>query len=460
MSLQVRPVLVYETHQRREAISWRPWGGIQTEEDARNEERRIADELQRLASRADFALDILPLIAVKEPEDVAGVHSDLIAADVLLVYAAGGGLGVLSSVTECSKWSLVFLRHRSGPLYLWYEIIHPMLLRHYSDVADNPHIGVDDIVVDSYDELLWRLRALSGLKKTFGTRIVALGGLSAWGMWRAPEIKSAALSMTQDKFRITPVPVTYGEFTTRIQDARKDSEKVEHARAMAEAYLRSSSVSLETKREFVDKAFLVYLVFKDLMAASNARAITVMDCMTTIIPLAETTACLPLSLINDEGDLAFCESDFVVIPAGVLLHNISGKPVFLNDPTYPHDAIITLAHCTSPRKMNGQDLEPVRVLTHFESDYGAAPKVEFREGQKVTVIVPDFRGESWVGFKGEIAESPFYPICRSQADVRIEGDWRQLLAAMRGFHFMMGYDDYTKELGYALHKVGLQWALL
>ncbi|MBN1246362.1 MAG: sugar isomerase, partial [Anaerolineae bacterium] len=80
--------------------------------------------------------------------------------------------------------------------------------------------------------------------------------------------------------------------------------------------------------------------------------------------------------------------------------------------------------------------------------------------QNVTVIVPDFEGKSWLGFRGEILESPWYPICRSQAEVRIEGDWQGLLTKMRGFHFMMGYGDSTEELGYALNKVGIAWTLL
>ena len=65
--------------------------------------------------------------------------------------------------------------------------------------------------------------------------------------------------------------------------------------------------------------------------------------MGTIMGMSQTTACLPLSLLNDAGYLAFCESDFVVIPSGVLLHYISGLPVFLNDPTYQHDGVVTLA---------------------------------------------------------------------------------------------------------------------
>ncbi|MGC9468329.1 MAG: sugar isomerase [Anaerolineae bacterium] len=460
MSLQVKPVLVYEIYQKQSMTSWRSWGGIQTEENVKDEEQRIKKELQILSAQLDFPLELLPLASVRDKKDVAALREELGATDVTLIYAAGGSHELLRAVMESSNWNLVFLRHRSGPIYLWYEIIHPMVLRQYSDKINNPKLDIDDIVVDSYDELQWRLRALSGLKATSDTSVLALGGLSAWGMWSAPEIKTAALAMTRDKFKIDVTTVSYPEFANRLEKARNDTQRVRQAHQMAENYLLDDTVTLQTTRESVDNAFLVYLVFKDLMRESGAAAITILDCMSTIIPIAKTTACLPLSLINDEGNLAFCESDFVVIPSGILLHNISRKPTFLNDPTYPHDGIITLAHCTAPRRMNGKDFEPTRIVTHYESDYGAAPKVQFKEGQDVTVIVPDFKGESWVGFKGEIVESPFYPICRSQAKVRIKGDWRALLTKMRGFHFMMGYGDYTKELGYALKKAGIAWTLV
>jgi hypothetical protein len=81
---------------------------------------------------------------------------------------------------------------------------------------------------------------------------------------------------------------------------------------------------------------------------------------------------------------------------------ISNLPVFLNDPTLPHDHTVTLAHCTAPRKMDGKRLEPVKILTHFESDYGAAPKVEMKLGQVCTNLVPDFASKKWVGFAGQI----------------------------------------------------------
>ncbi len=179
--------------------------------------------------------------------------------------------------------------------------------------------------------------------------------------------------------------------------------------------------------------------------------------MQTIMPLAQTTACLALSTLNDDGYLAFCESDFVVIPSGILLASIAGKPMFLNDPTYPHDGLITLAHCTAPRKLDGCTYAPVRILSHFESDYGAAPKVEMKRGQVVTNLIPDFANKRWVGFAGTVVANPFLDICRSQVDVRIHGDQDRLLEEMGGFHWMTCYGDHLREMGYALRKAGVGW---
>jgi L-fucose isomerase-like protein len=212
---------------------------------------------------------------------------------------------------------------------------------------------------------------------------------------------------------------------------------------------------LHTKEVFVRNAFILTEVFKDILDEAQTDAITVHHCMGTIMPMSETTACLPLSLLNDEGYLAFCESDFVVIPSGILLHYISGLPVFLNDPTTPHGNVVTLAHCTAPRKMDGKRAERTKILTHFESDYGAAPKVEMKLGQVCTTLVPDFASKQWVGFEGKIIGNPFLDICRSQVDVRIQGDCAALLQEMKGFHWMLCYGNFLRETSYALKKLGV-----
>jgi L-fucose isomerase-like protein len=193
------------------------------------------------------------------------------------------------------------------------------------------------------------------------------------------------------------------------------------------------------------------------MKKVDTNLITVNSCMGAIIPRSKTTACYTLTTLNDDGYLAFCESDFVAIPSGVLLGNISGKPVFLCNPTYPHENIITVSHCTAPRKMDGKHFDPVRIVTHYESDYGAAPWVDAPLGTVTTHIAPDFNSERWVGLKGKIVEVPFRPICRTQFDIRYEVSDKLLAERMPGFHWMTCYGDYRKEIGYALRRTKIQW---
>jgi len=452
--LRVKPILVYEVPKRRPQTSWRSWGGIATEGQAQDEAARIRGELEALAKKAEFPLEFLPVSSIRQAADVAAVK-DVGDAHVLLVYAAGGWMDVFDALDKTGKDRIYFCRHKSGPVYLWYEIISPRYLRQHTDTLAVKGVDEDDVVIDSQDEILWRLRALAGLKNTMGTKILAVGGPDAWA-----QPAGVVPKLVVDKWKFDIVTVSYDDLGRLIREARADAAAGRRARTRADAYLRQGGTSLETDRSFVENGLLLDEVFRALMKKAGCRALTINGCMGTIMPLAETSACLTLSTLNDDGYLAFCESDFVVIPSGVLLANIAGRPVFLNDPTYPHDGLITLAHCTAPRKMNGRTAEPARILTHFESDYGAAPKVEMPKGQLTTNIAPDFASKRWVGLLGEIVEAPFLPICRSQIDIRYKCDDRTLAKRMPGFHWMTAYGDFTRELPYALKRVGIEWDFL
>ena len=448
--LRVQPVLTYSVPKRREATSWREWGGIQTEADAAAEKERITGELAKIKETADYPLELLPLRTVQTTEEASAVaHAE---HDVLLLYAAGGSGRILEAMTAPEKWTVMFLRHDPGPVYLWYEIVHPRFLRKTVDEFGQPGFEVQDVVVDSQADLTWRFRGLAGLKNALGKRIVTVGGASGWGAGgqKAPRI-------SRELWKMELVDYPYAKLGPRIERAMENDTLVSRCEARAGQYLNEAGVKLQTTRQFVNNAFVLCEVLKDVMDEAETDAITINSCMGTIMPMSKTTACLPLSLLNDDGYLAFCESDFVVIPSGVLLHYISGKPVFLNDPTYPHDGVVTLAHCTAPRKMDGKNCEPAKILTHFESDYGAAPKVEMRVGQAVTNLIPDFDCKKWVGFDGTITGNPFLDICRSQIDVRIEGSTSELLREMKGFHWMTSYGSYLREASYALQKLGIDF---
>jgi len=449
--LVVKPVFIYQTYQPVPQRSWRSWGGIQTQEQADKEVVAINGELEKLQQKADFPVKFLPLTPLKNAAKI-GEDADVKAADVVLVYACAGGL---EPFAELKKDCIFFVRHKSGPLYLHYEIISPRFLRSHTDNRTLEGIDDEDVVVDSLDEVVWRLRALCGLRNTMGTRILAIGGPGGWA-----QPGNVVPELAKDRWGLDIRTISYPELGELIKPALADEAAVSLAKRRADEYLKLPGTTLETKREFVDKCFVLEQVFRKLMAEADCRAITVAGCMGTIMPMSETTACLPLSTLNDEGYLAFCESDFVVIPSGILLSNISGRPPFLNDPTYPHDGVITLAHCTGPRKMDGKNLEAARIMTHFESDYGATPKVEMHNGQVVTNIAPDFAAERWLGLSGEIVDHPFLPICRSQIDISFKADSQLVAERMPGFHWMTIYGDYLREVGYALKRTPIKWDCL
>ncbi len=452
--LVVKPIFFYSTSSHRPMTSWRPWGGVETQAQADEEMVRIANEIKKLAARADFPVKFLPLTSLKG--GALSSVEDLSSADVVLAYASSGNMAQLNQLADSGKDVIIFVRHKSGPLYQYYEVVSPLTLRRRkNDRLAAKSVAEDDVVVDSQDEILWRLRALCGLRNTIGARIVALGGADGWGI--GPE----AAELAKERFKLEIETVTYDQLKTLLQEAMADAAAVKLANQQAAAYLKLPGTKLETGRDFLERAFLLTQVFKRMMQQANCTAFTIGHCMGAPMPVARTTACVPLSLLNDEGYLAFCESDFVVIPAGMLLANISGRPSFLNDPTYPkHDGVITLAHCTAPRKMDGKHIEPARILTHFESDYGAAPKVEMRKGQVITNLIPGFEATRWAGLLGEIVDAPFLPICRSQIDIRFKADPLQVAKRMGGFHWITGYGDSMREIAYALRRLNIEFDMI
>jgi hypothetical protein len=110
--------------------------------------------------------------------------------------------------------------------------------------------------------------------------------------------------------------------------------------------------------------------------------------------------------------------------------------------------------------MDGKNLEPVDIVTHYESDHGAASHVNFRRGQLITVLKPDFEAKNWLAFTGTVIDTPELPACRAQIELKLNADTQDVLANMRGFHCMLAYGEYTRDVAYAAKKVGINVQIL
>jgi len=456
-TLTVQPVLMYKLPTPKPQSSWKSWGGIQTEASVSEEVSRITGELEQLQRRAGFPLTVRPVRRITTEEsarELAGMDHDL-----TLVYACTGGGNLLRACFAAKPDALVFVRHQSGPVYYWYEALSTAYLKAGSvaqadaSQAAQSNVHVEDVVVDDLNELLWRLGAVAAVHATRGTRIVALGG--PWGKYAAD-----APDKARQRFGLQIIDVNYDDFERRLRELRADRAVQADAEQWTRRFLALPHTRLLTEKPFVVNAFILYVAFKELLDAHSATAFTIKSCMGTIIPMSDTTACLTLGLLNDEGLIAFCESDFVIIPAGLLLRHVSGKPVFLHNSTFPHKGMVTCAHCACPRRLDGRRYEPAQIVTHYESEYGAAPKVEMPIGQTLTFIDPQYSTTRWVGFTGTVRANPNYAICRSQQDVEIHGAWRKLVNEVRDSHWAAVYGDCLREAGYAARKFGITFEMI
>ena len=452
-AIRVQPVLMYGLAQRQEKTSWRGYGGLSTESDVAAEIGRIKGELAKLVNGAEFPIEVLPLVSVRSQEE--GKRAAGTDADAIVLYAASGGTEIVNAVAASKAPMIMFIRHKSGPFYLWYEIAHWRFLRQNGDTFVVPNADVQDIVVDDYGQLLWRLRALYGLVNAKGTKMLAIGGLVAYS---EPAQANGPIH-AREVWGYQIESITEQQFADRLVRARSDARVVENAERRADELLKTPNVTLQTDRKFVVNSCLALGVCEQLLVETGASNFGFARCMgREVIEMLDTPPCLVLSLANDAGYTAYCHTDLSHTFPGVLMRWIAGRPTFVCNSHFPHDGLFTVAHCAAPRKMNGRDYEPATLMTHFESDYGAACRVEYTRGQAVTVVIPNLRCTKWQGFRGTIVESPAYPACRSQMEIAIDGDWRRLAAELEGFHTQVIYGDFLREIGYALRKLGkVEW---
>ena len=454
-TLKVQPVLMYRDQPFRELASFKSWGHVNSKETAEEEAIRIDQELKQMKTSAEFAVEFLPLMTVTSPEETQKIHQQ--DYDVVLLYAATGYGDLLNAclAPDPIKDSIIFVRHRNGPIYYWYEALGDRFLKPTDDPvlaqnsADNHGpLTVEDVVVDDLDEILWRLRSLYALKNFIGHKTVSIGPVGGKYDGNAPV-------NCETRFKHELVEISYEQFEKRYREYLADADIVAKAETWTDLYLKMPNTKLETHRDYITRAFLIYGVFKELLTAHKTSTLTVQGCMGTMFHAADTTACLSLGWLNDEGYLGLCESDFVLVPAAILMRYVTNKPVFMHNSTFPHKGMVTCAHCASPRRMDGVNYNPMRIMTHYESDFGASPKVDFPIGQKVTFLDPHYSNPRWLTFTGTVQSNPDFEICRSQQDVFLDGDWKKLKREARDSHWTMSFGDYKNEVEYISRKIGL-----
>lgn len=185
----------------------------------------------------------------------------------------------------------------------------------------------------------------------------------------------------------------------------------------------------------VDKADGIYRGLQDLVAGEHLDALS-LRCFDVIGEL-DTTGCLALARLNDEGTIAGCEGDLVSTVTMMWIRELLGEVAWMANPSRidPVENTLWLAHCTVPPSL----VSNLRLDTHYESDRGVGMHGDFAAGPITIVRIGGSKMERLWLAEGDILRPGDEPnLCRTQVELRLEdGAVDQLLSDPLGNHLVM-----------------------
>ena len=255
-------------------------------------------------------------------------------------------------------------------------------------------------------------------------RIGLIGGISPWLVYSRFDPNSL-----KELFNIELVEVGMDELYSKFESSEVDRDLMDK--------VLKNAARVEVSEDNLRKALRVYQALKEIVKEHGLDALTI-QCFDLIKDL-ETTACLALSLLQDNGIVAGCEGDVPGLLSMILGRLISDSPTFLANILEIGEDYVSLTHCTIASSMTDE----YHLLTHFESGMGVGISGRIYGGGIVTLL--RFRSDlrKLRVIRGMILESnPFKALaCRTQFKIRIMGDPRNILEDPFGNHHVMALGD-------------------
>jgi len=351
-------------------------------------------------------------------------ESDL--PDVLLMVTGG---------TE--HLALAAIERVPGPVFL---LAHaelnslPAALEVLSYLRQRGRSGRIYLLDDGDDRSLSRLARHLEVRRRLQS--VRLGRIGAPSDWLVASMPSAEL--VQATWGPTVADISMEEVFEALRNADTgETQRIrDHATANAEAVREPSPLD-------VDAAARVTVALRAVVRAHrlDACAVRCFDLVTE----ASTTGCLALSWLQDEGVVAGCEGDVPATLTLLWMQLTTDRPGFMANPqdVDPAAGTLWLAHCTIARRL----VSRYSLRSHFESSLGVGIAGEIPSGPATVARVGGADLRALFASDAEILGSGDSPgRCRTQVQVRLAVDVRELLTRPLGNHHVLAPGHWADDL--------------
>ena len=341
-----------------------------------------------------YCRDYLGRISQALGEELTPVDKESFAAQGLPVFflASGGSASLFRDAYQCVEGPYILLTTAG-----WNSL--PASMEILGFLQGQGLRG--EILHGEPEEIAPRLRTL--LQAARARRRLAAMRLGVIGETQTLVSSRADAARMAENFGARLVMVEIEEL---VEEFRKGGyEANEHTRALlAKGYDPAE----------MEKALNVYGAAQRLIAKYDLNAVTV-RCFDLLGSIG-TTGCLALAILNAQGIPAACEGDTRSLLSMAVLHQLTGEPVFMANPSQldRRASEMVFAHCTLPMNMP----RDYTLTTHFESGIGVALAADFEPGP-VTVFKCDENGRFYAQ-NAWLKESLHRPdLCRTQLRVQL-----------------------------------------
>ena len=190
-----------------------------------------------------------------------------------------------------------------------------------------------------------------------------------------------------------------------------------------------------TRDDLCDAARM-YMALKAICTKYALKALT-LKCF-GILNSCRTTACLALSLLNDEGIVAGCEGDIPSLWTMLYVKYAFNRPAFMANPASSNrkECTIDFAHCTIPLSM----VHGYRLPSHFESDSGIGIAGSVPSGRYRIVKISGEQLDQYYETEGDLIMNTNIPQrCRTQIRFRFdsEEEFDRFFRISKGNHIIL-----------------------
>ncbi len=368
--------------------------------------------LESLASRTGYSFNVVPLNKLYEDCDLA----------LILVESGGSENQFLKNIVKFKAPYILLTFGHNNSLAASLEIL--TYLRRNNLKGEVLH-GDNEYIAKRIIELANKI--------AHPDRLGVIGKPSDWLISSNVDYKEV-----KERFNIELVDISTQELINEIKKHNED--------------LAPSMFKATFNYDELKKAYHIYLALLNLVNRYNLKGFTIrcFDLLDTV----HSTACLALSLFNDEGIIGTCEGDIPSLLGMFFIRHLLHKPSFQANPSRI-DVInneIILAHCTIPLKMT----KSYKFDTHFESKIGVGIKGEMDETDvNIFRISPTL--DSFVCLSGKIKENlNELNLCRTQIKIKLNDDITYFLKRSLGNHHLIIYGDNKDKIREYLLNFGLK----